>query len=160
MTQPTQARPALDSWQSIEGWSTAPSRGRFEEEFNVEGCQAFADAHRENFPFCEAYGEKLREFIHPWPLSRKNLEIAWEALGIGKVMQIEGPREPNVVRLVPVVAAQVAPATEEEFEALEKLKDVPHLHDSQRKIRDSKLRDAAISSRNSHRKHHPSALIG
>jgi hypothetical protein len=155
-----QPRPALDSWGSIEGWSTATDRAQFEEDFNAEGCQAFANAHCEDFPFCEAYAEKLREFLHTWPLSRKNLEIAWVALDLGRITPIETPPEPKTIRINPVIAAQVSPASEEEAETLEKLKDVPYLHDSQRKTRDLKLRAAAIASRIAHRKHPSSALTG
>jgi hypothetical protein len=159
MTQSPQPRPALDSWASIEGWTTATNRTQFEEDFNSEGASMFAAAHSD-FPFCEPYAQKLREFLHSWPLSRKNLEIAWAALDLGRTTPIEVPREPQAIQINHVVAAQVAPPSEEEAEALERLRDVPHLHDSNRKQRDLKLRAAAIASRIAHRKHHPAALIG
>jgi hypothetical protein len=157
-----QPRPTLDTWASVQGWSTNTDRTQFEEDFNAEGCQHFADAHSHDFPFCEAYATRLKEFLGSHPLSRKNLEIAWAELDLGRVTQVETPPEPKTIglNLNPVVAAQVSPASEEESEALEKVKDVPYLHDSQRKIRDLKLRAAAIESRNAHRKHHSSVLIG
>jgi hypothetical protein len=49
---------------------------------------------------------------------------------------------------------------EDETEALEKLRDIPYLSSAQRKIRDEKLRQAAIASRNAHRRHSRFALIG
>jgi hypothetical protein len=160
MTKPAQQpRPALDSWGSIGEWLTATNRVQFEEDFNSEGCRAFADAHPD-FPFCAPYALKMREFLYAWPLSRKNLEIAWASLDLGKITQVEADPERKTVRLNPMVAAQVAPRSEQEVEVLEKLKDVPYLHDSQRKARDAKLRAAAIASRNAHRKHRDIALIG
>ena len=70
------------------------------------------------------------------------------------------PKVTKELNIQPVLAAQVAEPTEEEQEALERLKDVPHLSDQQRKARDAKLRTAAIASRNSHRKHGRLALVG
>ena len=152
-------RPALDSWSIVEGWTSASDRAQFEEEFNAEGCQAFADAHREDFPFCDFSAEKLRNFLHSFPFTRKNLEVAWKVLDLGKITQVEEPPEPKTIRLNPVVAAQVAPPNRDEAKILEATKDVTHLSDSQRKIRDSALRAAAIASRIAHRKHRDPVLV-
>jgi len=154
-----QPRPALDSWGSVEGWATAPHRAQFEEDFNAEGAQEFANANP-TFPYCDYSAEKLRSFLHGWPYSRKNLEIAWRSLDLGRITQVEQPPEPKTIQLNPVVAAQAAPPSEEESETLESLKDIPWLHDSQRKTRDLKLRAAAIASRIAHRKHRDPVLVG
>jgi hypothetical protein len=89
------------------------------------------------------------------------LERAYESLDLGTLVEVEQPeaQPTKEVSIEPVRAAQTAPSTEEEAEALEKLRDVPHLSDQQRKVRDAKLRTAAIASRNSHRKHGRLALV-
>jgi hypothetical protein len=93
---------------------------------------------------------------------RANLELAYAALDLPRLTPVIEPEpEPNKkVVLHSVQAAQTADPTEEETEALERLKDIPHLSDFQRRTRDEKLRQGAIASRNSHRRHDRLALIG
>jgi hypothetical protein len=151
----------LITWKEIEGLSDAQDKESFKVEINAEGCQAFLKAHPE-FPQTEYSATKLQEWLGDLPLVRSNLERAYESLDLGTLTAVEQPEpQPNKeINIQPVLAAQVAEPTEEEQEVLEKLKDVPHLSDAQRKVRDAKLRSAAIASRNSHRKHGRLALVG
>jgi hypothetical protein len=151
----------LITWKEIEGFHEARDKESFKSEINAEGCQAFLEAHKD-FPQTEYTARKLQEWLGDLPLIRSNLERAYESLDLGtltEVVQTE-PQPIKEVSIQPVQAAQTAPPTEEETEALEKLKDVPHLSDAQRKARDAKLRTAAIASRNTHRKHDRLALVG
>jgi len=156
----------LMTWKEIEGFAGAPGKEVFKAEINAEGCKAFLAAHPE-FPRHEFTARKLQDFLAhgDHPLVRSNLERAYTELSeeIGTLVSIEAPKpkptkKPTVLK--PVVAAQTAEPTEEEAEAHEKLRDIPHLSDAQRKVRDAKLRTAAIASRNSHRKHGRIALVG
>jgi hypothetical protein len=151
----------LITWKEIEGFVEARDKGSFKGEINAEGCQAFLKGHPK-FPQTEYTAKKLQEWLGDLPMVRSNLERAYEALDLGTLTEIEQaePQPTKELDIQPVQAAQTAPPTEEETEALEKLKDVPHLSDQQRKVRDSKLRSAAIASRNTHRKHDRLALVG
>ncbi len=151
----------LITWKEIEGFSEAQDKQSFKSEINAEGCQAFLEAHKD-FPQTEYTARKLQEWLGDLPLIRSNLERAYDSLDLGTLTEVEQPKpQPTKeISIQPVLAAQTAPATEEEAEALEKLKDVPHLSDAQRKVRDAKLRSAAIASRNVHRKHDRLALVG
>jgi hypothetical protein len=151
----------LIAWKEIEGFLEAQDKESFKAEVNAEGCQAFLEAHPE-FPQTEYTARKLQEWLGDLPLVRSNLERAYESLDLGRLTEVERP-EPNPTKELNIqsaLAAQTAPPTEEEAEALEKLRDVPHLSDAQRKVRDAKLRSAAIESRNTHRKHDRLALVG
>jgi hypothetical protein len=151
----------LITWKEIEGFSQAKNKELFKDEVNREGCECFLAAHPE-FIKTEFTAEKLLEFLThgDLPLIRQNLERAYKSLDLGTLVSVEEPepkptKKPTVLK--PVAAAQTALPTEEEAESLEKLKDLPHLSDQQRKVRDAKLRSAAIASRNSNRK---IALVG
>jgi hypothetical protein len=151
----------LTTWKEIEGFSEATDVESFKSEINAEGCQAFLEVHPE-FPQTEYTATKLQEWLGGLPMIRANLERAYESLDLGTLTEVAQP-EPKPTKelnIQPVLAAQTAAPTEEEAEALERLRDVPHLSDAQRKVRDAKLRSAAISSRNSHRKHGRLALVG
>jgi hypothetical protein len=152
----------LIPWKEIEGFSEATDVESFKSEINAEGCQAFLEVHPE-FPQTEYTAQKLQEWLGDLPLIRSNLERAYEALDLGTLVEVKEPepkptKKPTVLK--PVASAQTAAPTEQEEEALEKLKDVPHLSDAQRHVRDAKLRTAAIASRNTHRKHGRLALVG
>jgi hypothetical protein len=151
----------LITWKEIEGSHENQDKESFKAEINAEGCQAFLEGHPE-FPQTEYTARKLQEWLGDLPMVRSNLERAYDALDLGTLTRVEQP-EPKPTKelnIQPVQAAQVAEPTEKEAEALERLKDVPHLSDAQRKLRDAKLRSAAIASRNSHRKHGRLALVG
>jgi hypothetical protein len=151
----------LITWKEIEGFVEAQNKESFKGEINAEGCQAFLKVHPE-FPQTEYTAKKLQEWLGDLPMIRSNLERAYESLDLGTLTEVEQPepKPTKEVNIQPVLAAQTAPPTEEEAEALEKLRDVAHLSDAQRKVRDEKLRRAAIASRNTHRKHDRLALVG
>lgn len=150
-------------WNEIEGFAKAPDQEQFKAEINAEGAAAFIEAHPE-FPRMECTAERLREFLSfgDKPMIRQNLELAYQALDIPRLMPVVDPEPEPTKKVVlnPVQAAQTAEPTEEEAETLERLKDISHLSDFQRRARDAKLRQAAITSRNSHRRHDRLALIG
>jgi len=150
-------------WNEIEGFRESLDKALFKSEINAEGASAFIEAHPE-FPQMECTAERLCEFLSfgDKPMVRANLELAYAALDIPRLTPVVEP-EPEPVKKIalnPVVAAQTAEPSEEETESLEKLRDVPYLSDVQRKIRDEKLRRAAVTSRNAHRRHDRLALIG
>lgn len=153
----------LINWNEIEGFSEAQDKESFKSEIDAEGCEAFIAAHPE-FPQLECTAERLREFLSfgDRPMIRQNLELAYQALDIPRLMPVVEPEfEPTkTVVLNPVVAAQTAKPTGGEAAVLDKLRDVAYLSDGQRRVRDEKLRRAAIASRNSHRRHDRLALIG
>ena len=120
----------LITWKEIEGFHEARDKESFKSEINAEGCQAFLEAHKE-FPQTEYSAIKLQEWLGDLPMVRSNLERAYESLDLGTLTEVKQP-EPKVTKelnIQPVLAAQVAEPTEEEQEALERLKDVPHLSD-------------------------------
>ena len=151
------------TWAEIEGFSEAQDKESFKAEVNTEGCETFLEAHPEYLRH-EAVAERVQEFLSRGdrPMVRQNLELAYQALDIPRLTKIEEPKpEPaKKIALNPVVAAQTADPDDEEREHLEKLRDIPYLSDAQRRIRDEKLRQAAIQSRNAHRRHNHLALIG
>jgi hypothetical protein len=152
--------PRLDTWRDVEGFVATQE---FKDAFNEEGATAFLESNP-TFPQMDITATILYEWLNSrdLPFSRANCEYAWKLLDLGHLTPVETKPEPKPkqVDIKPMQAAQTAPATEEEAEALEKLKDVPHLSDAQRKVRDAKLRSAAIASRNAHRKHGRLALVG
>jgi hypothetical protein len=153
----------LISWKEIEGYSGAPDKELFKSTINAEGCEAFLAAHPE-FPCHVFSATKLQEFLAhgDYPLIRSNLERGYEALDLGTLVEVKQPKPKPTkeVNIEPVRAAQTAPPTKQEAKVLETLRDVAHLSDAQREVRDSKLRAAAVTSRNSHRKHGRMALVG
>jgi hypothetical protein len=151
----------LITWKEIEGFVEAQNKESFKGEINAEGCQAFLKVHPE-FPQTEYTAKKIQEWLGDLPMVRSNLERAYDALDLGTLTEVVQP-EPQHTKEVstqPLLAAQTAPPTEEEVEGFEKLRDVPWLSDAQRKVRDEKLRRAAIASRKVHRKHDRLALVG
>jgi hypothetical protein len=152
--------PRLDSWRDVEGFVATQE---FKDAFNEEGAKAFLESNP-TFPQLDITATILYEWLNSrdLPFSRANCEYAWKLLDLGHLTPVEIKHEPKAKQVViePIRAPQVAEPTEEEAEALEKLRDVPHLSDQQRKIRDAKLRTAAIASRNTHRKHGRPALVG
>lgn len=154
----------LVSWKEVEGYSEAPNKEEFKAEVDREGCEAFLAAHPE-FPRTEYTAQKLQDWLAhgDLPFLRCNLERAYESLDLGTLTEVEKPQPKptkQVINTEPVRAAQTSAPTAREAKNLEGLRDVPHLSDQQRKIRDAKLRAAAIASRNSHRKHDRTALVG
>jgi hypothetical protein len=179
-------QPQLDRWCDIEGWADTQIKPdismddgkryvysgtgdksklssykeiltakEFQEQFNAEGCQAFASSHTD-FPFCDFAANALHEWLRDLPYSRRNLELAWAALDLGKLTPIESFPEPLQVVPRPVVAAPaVAAPSEAEQKHLDKLRDDPTLSDAQRRSRDANLRRAAVASRVAIRKHDP-----
>jgi hypothetical protein len=151
------------TWTEIEGFSGAQDQETFKAEVNAEGCESFLEAHPEYLRH-EAVAERVQEFLSRGdrPMVRQNLELAYTVLDIPRITQIEEPEpeEPKRMILNPVVAAQTSQPDDEEREHLEKLGDIPYLSDAQRRIRDEKLRRAAIASRDAHRRHSPAALVG
>ena len=152
--------PRLDTWRDIEGFVATQE---FKDAFNEEGAKAFLEFNP-TFPQMDITATILYEWLNSrdLPFSRANCEYAWKLLDLGHLTPVETKHEPEPKQVVikPIQAAQTAPPTEEEAEAIDKLRDVPHLSDQQRKVRDSKLRTAAIASRNAHRKHGRLALVG
>jgi hypothetical protein len=151
-------------WNEIEGFAEAKDKESFKAELNVEGCESFLRAHPE-YPRLEAVAERIQEFLSRGdkPMVRANLELAYKALDIPRVTSVVElePEPKKKIALNQVVAAQTADPTEEETEALEKLRDIPYLlSDAQRRVRDEKLRRAAVASRIAHRRHDRMALIG
>jgi hypothetical protein len=179
-------QPQLDRWCDIEGWADTQTKpdismddgkryiysGRgdksrlssykevskaeeFQEEFNADGCQAFGSSHPE-FPFSEYAANAMREWLRDLPYSRRNLELAWAALDLGKLTPNESFPEPLQVVPRPIVAAPaVAAPSDAEQKHLDKLRDDPTLSDAQRRSRDTNLRRAAVASRVATRKHDP-----
>jgi hypothetical protein len=150
-------------WTEIEGFSESQDKETFKAEVNAEGCESFLEAHPEYLRH-EAVAERVQEFLSRGdkPMVRQNLELAYRVLDVPRITQIEESEPEPTMKIVlnPVQAAQTAQPSEEESEALEKLRDIPYLSDAQRRIRDEKLRRAAIESRNNHRRHDRLALIG
>jgi hypothetical protein len=150
-------------WNEIEGFAEAQDKESFKAEVNAEGCEAFLSAHPE-FPQLECTAERIKEFLSygDKPMVRPNLELAYEALDLPRLMLVIESEPAPVKKIVlnPIQAAQTADPSEEEREHLEKLRDVPYLSDAQRRIRDEKLRQAAVASRNTRRRHDRVALIG
>jgi hypothetical protein len=155
--------PRFITWSEIEGFAEAQDKELFKAEVNAEGCETFLQAHPEYLRH-EAVAERIQEFFSRGdkPMVHANLELAYKALDIPRLVPIveSEPETPKKIVLNPVQAAQTSEPGEEEREHLEKLRDVPYLSDAQRRIRDAKLRQAAIESRNSHRRHDRLALIG
>jgi hypothetical protein len=145
--------PRLDTWRDVEGFVATQE---FKDAFNEEGATAFIE-YNPTFPQMTITATILYEWLNSrdLPFSRANCEYAWKLLDLGHLTPVDAKPEPKPKQVVtkPMQSAQVAAPTEEEAEALEKLRDVPHLSDAQRKVRDAKLRTAAIASRNTHRKH-------
>lgn len=152
------------TWTEIEGFAEARDQEQFKAEVNAEGCQCFIENHAE-FPQMECTAERLRDFLsfRDKPMVRANLELACTTLDLPRItpVKVEPESEPTKkIVLNPVVAAQTSEPSEEEREHMEKLRDIPYLSDAQRRIRDVKLRRAAVASRNAHRRHDRLALIG
>jgi hypothetical protein len=152
--------PRLDTWRDVEGFVATQE---FKDTFNEEGAKAFLDFNPA-FPQMDITATILYEWLNSrdLPFSRANCEYTWKLLDLGHLTPVETKPEPKPKQVVtkPIQAAQVAAPTEEEQEALERLRDIPHLSDSQRKVRDSKLRSAAATSRISHAKHNLRTLVG
>jgi hypothetical protein len=179
-------QPQLDRWFDIEGWADTqtkpdismddgkryiysgtgdksrlssykevPKAKEFQEQFNAEGCHAFGSSDPE-FPFSEYAANALHEWLRDLPYSRRNLELDWAALDLGKLTPIESFPEPLRALPRPLVAAPaVAAPSEAEQKHLDKLRDDPTLSDVQRRSRDTNLRRAAAASRVPIRKHDP-----
>jgi hypothetical protein len=152
--------PRLDTWRDVEEFDGTQE---FKDSFNEEGTKAFLKSNP-TFPQMDVTATILYEWLdsRDLPFSRANCEYAWKLLDLGHLTSVEAKHAPKLKKVVsePIQAAQTAPPTEKEAEALEKLRDVPYLSDAQRKVRDAKLRTAAIASRNAHRKHGRLALVG